>query len=105
MRKISCLMFGLLVAGCSHLDPFERPYTWSPLGNNDANLRVMVADPNELNTGVEEPGSLSAEASPAVKRLLTGRRRPLPITSASQIGVSGAPQAEQPSGSDPSQPQ
>ncbi len=102
MRKISCLMLVLLAAGCT--DPFVRPYTWSPLGNNDANLRVMVADPNDLNTGVEAPGSLSAEASPAVKRLLTGRRHPLPITSASQIGISNTPPVDQSYGSDPSQP-
>ena len=103
MRKMPCLMLVLLAAGCAHPDPFERPHTWSPTGSNDANLRVMVANPNDLSAGVEEPGSLSAEASPAVRRLLTGRRRPLPDTNASPIGGIVAAPPEQPAGPDAGQ--
>jgi hypothetical protein len=103
MRKVHCLMLVLLAAGCAHPDPFERPHTWAPTGDNDVNLRVMVANPNDLSTGAGEPGSLSAEASPAVRRLLTGRRRPLPNTNASLIGETTAPPAEQPAGPDAGQ--
>jgi hypothetical protein len=103
MRKTQCLMLVLLASGCAAQDPFERPQTWSPTRANDANLRVMVANPNDLSAGVEEPGSLSAETSPAIKRLLAGRRRALPVTNASNIGSVGAAPAEQAAGPDSDQ--
>ncbi|MDR3530619.1 MAG: hypothetical protein P4L90_08725 [Rhodopila sp.] len=103
MRPSHCLMLLLLAAGCAPLDPFQRPHTWAPLGSNDANLRVMVADPNDLSNGVDAPGSLSAEASPAISRLLTGRRAHLPVANASELGGSSASSQDQPVSADPSQ--
>lgn len=92
MRPTYCLMLLLLAAGCGPLDPFERPHTWTALGSNDANLRMMVANPDDLSSGVDQPGSLSAEAARPVSRLLSGRRAPLSVSNASQVGsAKGAP--------------
>jgi hypothetical protein len=85
MRAISPFALILLLAGCA-ADPFERPFTWHPMESNDANLRVMIVNPNDLAQGVDAPGSLSAEAAPPVKRLLTGQRTKLPSVDASTIG-------------------
>jgi len=105
MHPVPCLMFALLaVAGCNaQQDPFERAHTWAPTGVNEANLRVMVADPNDLAGGVDEPNSLSAESTPAVRRLLTGQRRPLPVVNASSISTASAPPPAGADAADPAQ--
>lgn len=76
---LSCLM---PLAGCdSGLalgDPTARAGTWMPTGDNDANLRVMVADPHDLVVGKAAPNALAAEAAPPVGLLLSGRRQALP---------------------------
>jgi hypothetical protein len=89
MRAITPLALILLLAGCA-ADPFDRPYTWSPMNSNDSNLRVMLVHPSDLAQGVDAPGSLSAEASPPVKRLLSGQRTKLPTADASTIGNESA---------------
>ena len=89
-----------LLAGCAGNplsgDPMQRPGTWAPTGDNDANLRAMIADPHDLQAGADLPGSLGVEAAPAVGRLLTGRLPPLPDEPTSSLGGSssagGAPQ-------------
>ena len=94
MRRSHCLMLVLLAAGCVPLDPYDRPQTWAPTGANDTNLRVMVTNPNDLTIGQESHGSVSAEAAPAVKRLLAGNRAPLPNSNAAKVG--DVPAAGQP---------
>lgn len=94
MKKSLALMLLLLVSGCAEPGSFDEPGKWISTGNNDANLRVMVANPNDLREGVDAPGTLSAEAAPPIKRLYTGRRTPMAQTNASQIGDSG-PQPQQ----------
>lgn len=83
-----CLL--LLLAGCDGNpltgDPMRQPGTWAPTADNDANLRVMVADPRDLVAGRGEPTSPGSEAAPPVHLLLSGKRAPLPSTSASAIG-------------------
>lgn len=87
MRAICPFALILLLAGCSFTtDPFHRPFTWHATDSNDANLRVMLVDPNDLAQGVDAPNSLSAEAAPPVKRLLTGQRTKLPAVDASTVG-------------------
>lgn len=82
----------LIVAGCTPDYPFDQPGTWHATGVNDANLRVMVANPGDLIAGANASGTLGAEAAPPVKRLLTGHRYPLPNLNASTIDViSGSP--------------
>jgi hypothetical protein len=84
----------LLLLGLSACEPFDRPATWSlPHGSdltaNNANLRTMVADPYDLIVGANSPNSRGSAAEPAVRRLLDGRRPPLPALNASNL--QGAP--------------
>jgi len=80
------LMAGLLIlapvlAGCTvppYSDPFDRPGTWQPTGVNEANLRVMAADPAHLQRGVGTNTALAAESVPPVDRLFRGQRPALP---------------------------
>jgi hypothetical protein len=90
------LIVFVLLASCT--DPMEQPGTWnvSTSHSNDANLRVMVANPHDLVKGMGQETSTGAEAAPPVARLLAGKRYPLPVENTSSI--SSAPQA-QPQGS------
>ena len=56
----------------------DRPGTWNPTGDNDANLRAMVANPHDLVEGTGQDASAGAEAAPPVARVLAGKRYPLP---------------------------
>lgn len=80
----------LTLAGCAS-QQFEKPGTWKlpPTGQgaNDANLRAMVANPNDLVAGANEPGSNGAEAVRPIELLLSGHRQPLSSVSASKIGA------------------
>ena len=100
MHRVSLAVLALAVSAlaltaCAQ-DPFERPNTWSPArapsgSSNNANLRTMVADPQDLVAGSGAPNSSAAIAAPAVRRLLEGRRPPLPTTSTNNIqGYSGS---------------
>jgi hypothetical protein len=81
------------LAACT--DPVDRPGTWNTSAmTNDANLRVMVADPHDLVEGKGQEGSSGAEAAPAVTRLLTGRRYPLTLENTSDL--QSAPQSAPP---------
>lgn len=105
--RIPLLVLLLGVAGCT-ADPFERPGTWSlPYGSinsNDANLRVMLQDPRDLVAGRGEEASLGAEASPPVRRLVTGRRPPLPRANASNVGSGPGPGQQQQTGPESAAP-
>ncbi len=100
MSVMTRLFWLLLLAGCAANpltgDPMQRAGTWAPTGNNDANLRAMIADPHDLLAGAELPDGLGAEAAPAVGRLLSGRTPPLLDEPTSSLGGSstaaGAPQ-------------
>jgi hypothetical protein len=85
------LLLPLLLAGCAQ-DPFERPATWhlppDGMGANDANLRTMVVNPNDLVAGQGDDTSVGALSVRPVDQLLAGRRRPLPSVNASDIGAS-----------------
>jgi hypothetical protein len=92
------LLLGLvLIAGCNYdpFDPYQRPGTWVPTGANDANLRAMVVNPNDLVQGTGEGVSSGAEAAPPVERVLTGKRSPLPNLNAAPIDVFNQQQSEQ----------
>jgi hypothetical protein len=93
MPRVGCMVILVMLAACT--DPIDRPGTWNASAkSNDANLRVMVADPHDLVEGKGHDGSSSgAEAAPAVTRLLTGRRYPLPSSDTSdlQSGPQSAP--------------
>lgn len=95
MKKTASLLLLLLVSACGDVGSYNQPGKWTADASNDANLRVMVADPNDLREGVDAPGTLSAEAAPPIKRLLLGRRVPLLQANASDIGASGGQQQQQ----------
>ena len=83
MHRIGWLIGALIVSGCSAYDltdPYKRPGTYNPTGVNDANLRVMVANPHDLVEGTGESTSTGAEAAPPVARVLAGKRYPLPAS-------------------------
>jgi hypothetical protein len=89
MKKLLWLL--PLVAGCAGDpmlggDPMQRPGTWTATGDNDANLRAMIADPRDLQAGANAPNGLAVEAVPAVGRLLSGKLPPLPDEPTSQLG-------------------
>lgn len=86
------LLLPLLLVACAQ-DPYDRPGTWSvpqgSVGSNDANLRTMVTDPRDLVSGVNEPNTTAVQAAPPVKRLLTGKRPPLPQSAISTLRTGG----------------
>jgi hypothetical protein len=103
MKRWCCLVLLLLQAACAYdpFDPFQRPGTWVPLGDNAANLRVMVANPHDLIEGAGEEKSLGAEAASPVDRLFSGKRYALPPLNASAVDAF----AQQPQGGGGGSPQ
>jgi hypothetical protein len=96
MHRLGCLIVALLVTGCAYdpYDPYARPGTWNPASDNDANLRVMVANPHDLVEGTGQATSAGAEAAPPVARVLAGKRYPLPKLNAADINVVSEPQQQ-----------
>jgi hypothetical protein len=93
MHRIGWLIVALLVSGCTYdmSDPYLRPGTWNPTGDNDANLRAQVANPHDLVEGTGQGASVAAEAAPPVARVLAGKRYPLPRLNAADISVFAEP--------------
>jgi hypothetical protein len=93
MHRLGWLLVVLLVTGCAYdmSDPYRRPGTWNPVADNDANLRVMVANPHDLVEGTGQGASAGAEAASPVARLLAGKRYSLPTLNASDINVTSEP--------------
>ena len=86
----------LILAGCQG-DDFSRPGTWRATRANEANLAVMLADPQDARQGRAAPDSRGQAAAVAVGRLETGRRFPLPASTLSRIApVTPEPVAAQP---------
>ena len=90
----------LSLAACSADYPMDKPGTWSlppgALGSNDANLRVMIVNPQDLTTGEAADGSDANEAAPPVQRLVSGHRPPLPDTNGTPLGSTGGSAAASP---------
>jgi hypothetical protein len=98
MHHSGWLIITMLVTGCSPgtFDPSQRAGTWMPAGDNDVNLRAMVANPHDLVEGAGQSTSAGASAAPPVARLLAGKRYPLPSLNASTIGGSSEPPQQGP---------
>ncbi|MBR0653946.1 hypothetical protein [Plastoroseomonas arctica] len=62
----------LALSGCG-LDPYTRDGNWRPSGANEANLRLMVADPRDYQQGVAERGSDAQLATDALSRFRSAR--------------------------------
>jgi hypothetical protein len=94
MSRCCWLIVPLFLASCT--DPMERPGTWNAATShaNDANLRVMIANPHDLVKGRGEDTGAGAEAAPPVARLLAGKRYPLPVENTSSISSTTQPQPQ-----------
>lgn len=86
MHRMPILLVLLAATGCSLPDPFDRPGTWRPTGANEANLRVMVANPADLRRGEDSAPADGNTAAAAVDRLRQGRVKPLPESAISRVG-------------------
>jgi type IV pilus biogenesis protein CpaD/CtpE len=90
MRRLALpLLVAAALAGCDSLDPYDRPGTWRPTGANDANLRAMLVEPDELFVGTAETGADGHLGAVAVERLRADRVRELPATRLVRIGAGG----------------
>lgn len=81
----------LALIGCEQVnrDPFEQKLTWSPTGSNEANLRAMLSNPNDMVVGRGERGSNAILANAAVVRVLTDKVKALPkVSTGSSAGAS-----------------
>jgi type IV pilus biogenesis protein CpaD/CtpE len=72
----------LWVAAC---DVDNRPGTWQFTGANDANLRAMIANPDDLVTGVSDRRADGQVVAAAVARYRAGKVKDLPEASISKI--------------------
>ena len=95
MRRYSFLLL-LAVAGCTPDYPMDKRGTWHlpETSANDANLRAMIVNPQDLVAGVGENTTIGSQAGPPVQRLITGKRTPLPSSGVLQINVVGSPQQQ-----------
>jgi hypothetical protein len=84
------LLSALAACGTPPGWPMEREGAWRPTGVNDANLRLMVADPSDLTAGRGTDRRVGPGATDAVDRLNRDRVRPLPDTAIARVGGSGA---------------
>ena len=80
------LILVLVLAGCAAEDPLTRPGLWHAVGANDANLAAMVADPNDLVTGVVDRRMDGQVAAAAVARYRAGKVKNLPDSNIAQFG-------------------
>ena len=88
-RSFLTLATGMVLVGCSFVDPYRRDGMWSPNGANEANLGAMVATPTDLAKGQGEAGSSGDLAAAAVKRLRTDHLKALPAIDTTGGAVSG----------------
>lgn len=94
-RIVIAVLLALAVAACDSFDPYDREGGWRPTGANEANLRAMLVEPDELFVGTSERGSDGQIGGAAVERLRADRVRPLPASRLVQIGAGGGQGAGQ----------
>ena len=96
MRRILWACSLLCATSCAFEDPLTRPGLWHPVGANEANLRAMVADPDDLVTGMADRRADGQVAAAAVARYRAGKVKDLPdstISKIAPISVNTAPAA------------
>ena len=79
------LSLAVLLPALAACEVQDRPGTWQPVGSNDANLRAMIADPDDLVTGVADTRADGQVVAAAVARYRAGKVRDLPDASVSKI--------------------
>ena len=87
MRRCCCLLMVLAACGCTPDYPFDKPGTWHipETSSNDDNLRAMIVNPRDLVQGTSDNTTMGPEAAAPVRRLLTGKRYPLPVSTTQQF--------------------
>lgn len=94
-QRVLAILLLSVVAGCQDTDPVLRPDLWNPVGVNETNIAAMVAAPQDLVHGVDEPNADGVRAAAAVRRLETNHVKVLPDNGISDIKtqVNGGGQA------------
>lgn len=82
-RPLPLLILGLALGStaCAAIDPYEREGVWTPTGSSEANLRAMVANPDDLVRGEGESGEVGKPAADAVAAWRADHVKPLPASS------------------------
>jgi hypothetical protein len=80
---IACLTGCAGLAGLT--DPYQRAGTWNPSHTNEANLRVMVANPADLVHGRGDNLAIGQTAAIAVERLRADKVKPLPDSGVAEV--------------------
>ncbi len=88
MRRMAVTLL-ILLGGCSSIDPYTREGVWRPMGSNEANLRIHVADPTMLDRGVDDRRADGRVMAQAIDRYRNDRVRPLPASSVSRVQPTG----------------
>jgi hypothetical protein len=95
------LLLLLFAAGCIQESPdypIDKPGTWRlpEVSANEANLRTMVVDPNDLIAGRGESTTIGIQAGPPAQRLFTGQRYPLPPSNVIELNITNGQQQQAP---------
>ncbi len=101
MKRATLLALPLALAACAAEDPLTRAGLWRPIGANDTNLAAMIADPDDLVTGVPNRVADGQIAAAAVARYRAGKVKDLPEASISKVApitVNNGASAAAPSG-------
>jgi hypothetical protein len=85
------LLLGLMsaVAGCNLGDPYQRAGNWRPNGSNERNVRVLAANPADLERGQRSAGTEGQRAAAAIDRLRLDRVKALPDSGIARFTQSG----------------
>ena len=83
------LLILLALGACTATDPLYTDAAWHPVGANDANLRAMIADPQDLLNGAPSAVADGGTAADAVARLRAGKVKDLPDSGLAKITLSG----------------
>lgn len=88
---LAIVTIGLPLGGCTQYGAWNSPGMWQPTGSNSANLRAMVADPQDLVAGQGSSTAPGNEAARAVTAFETGKSPSLASTSSygSSSGTGG----------------
>lgn len=89
-RIILLVGLGLSLAGCTQYGAWNSPGMWQPTGSNEANLRAMVADPQDLVSGRGRNTAPGDEAAQSVSNLESGKTPSLAGGASSGSGSSAS---------------
>lgn len=90
---LSCVLVFVVLAGCTTVDPYRRPYAWHPVGANQANLAAMVADPRDLASGRSDRPDQATDAQAqvlAIEHVRQDKPKRLPVPNGIFAGSVGA---------------